>query len=89
MGYIPYLPNWDNLLYRERFISTRDAMYLVENDSNISYFFWVEGLVLRIEDSDHKEHDLIYGECLFFTGELPSWHEDRKGLLYYRTTENW
>ncbi|GAB5411851.1 MAG: hypothetical protein ChlgKO_09650 [Chlamydiales bacterium] len=88
MGFIPYLPVWENLLYRKRFISTREAMYLVENDSSISYFFWVTGLVLRIEDSEHEEHDLIYGECLFFTGDLPSWREDRKGLLYYRTSEN-
>lgn len=88
MDSIPHLPNWDNLLYRKRLFSTEDAMRMAEQDPNITYFFLVNGLVLRLEDSAGKIHDLIYGDCLFFAGDLPEWEENRKGLLYYRTTEN-
>lgn len=88
MGYLPYLPNWDNLLYQRRLFAIEEVIRVAESDPMISYFFWVTGLDLRIEDSSGEEHNLVYGDCLFFTGDQPKWTQDRKGLLYYRTTEN-
>ncbi|MDX8431750.1 MAG: hypothetical protein SNF33_08135 [Candidatus Algichlamydia australiensis] len=85
---IPHKPNWDNVVLETYCYTWEDAFEIASLSEDIEYFFYTNGLADKIIDSEGNEHTLFHGLCVFFTGDLPEWNEDRKITSFYKCSYN-
>lgn len=68
--------DWSNVIGRVENVSVDEAKAIANSDPNITFFFWVKGGRMILEDlrnpSDPIYRIFYHGDAVFFTGE-PWW----------------
>ena len=64
--------SWDNVIGLARSISISEAAKIAEKNPEITYFFYVKGHLLVLENSQGQFRWFQNGDAVFFTGS-PEW----------------